>query len=174
MNLHDVKTRLQEHLSDGLVVVVGSGLSCAESLPSMGALADHLLAAVGGGLVGADAANGAAICPLVKAKGPEAALLQKSPTPNLEAAIAATTAALVSEKERSVVTEVFAGTRLLRLTKLVHHLLKPSSGLPIVTTNYDKLVKIAVEEAGLGADTMFYGRFAGTLSERESRLRGKK
>ncbi|MBL0122914.1 MAG: hypothetical protein IPP88_09335 [Betaproteobacteria bacterium] len=92
----------------------------------------------------------------------------------MEAAIAATTAALVSEKERSVVTEVFAGTRLLRLTKLVHHLLKPSSGLPIVTTNYDKLVKIAVEEAGLGADTMFYGRFAGTLSERESRLRGKK
>lgn len=170
MNLHDVKIRLQQHLSDGLVVVVGSGLSCAEGLPGMGALADHLLATVGDGLVGTEAAAWEAIGPLIKANGLEAALLEKPPTAILESAIAAMTAALISERERSVVAEVFAGTRILRLTKLVHHLLKPSSGLPIITTNYDRLVEIAVEEAGLGADTMFFGRFAGTLNERESQL----
>lgn len=35
MDLHGVKTRLQQHLTDGLVLVVGSGLSCAEGLPGM-------------------------------------------------------------------------------------------------------------------------------------------
>ena len=50
MELHEVKTRLQQHLSDGLVMVVGSGLSCAEGLPGMGELADHLHATVGLGL----------------------------------------------------------------------------------------------------------------------------
>lgn len=52
MELHNVKVRLQEHLSDGLVTIVGSGLSCAEGLPGMGELADHLLAEVGAGLEG--------------------------------------------------------------------------------------------------------------------------
>lgn len=170
MNLHEAKTRLQQHLSDGLVTVVGSGLSCAEGLPGMGELADHLAVSVGPGLVGDDAALWAEIAPLIKDKGLEAALHLKPPTPALEAVIASATAGLVSERERSVVTEVFAGTRTLRLTKLMAHLLKPSNGLPIVTTNYDRLVEIAVEEASIGVDTMFVGRFAGTLNERESKL----
>ena len=170
MDIHEVKTRLQQHLSDGLVTVVGSGLSCAEGLPGMGELADHLLATVGPGLGGGELATWAAIAPQVKDKGLEAALLATPPPPGLESAIAAATAALVSERERKVVTEVFAGTRKLRLTKLVGHLLKPSNGLPIVTTNYDRLVEIAVEEAGLGVDTMFVGHFSGMLNERESKL----
>ena len=39
-----------------------------------------------------------------------------------------------------------------------------------MTTNYDRLVEIAAEEAGLGVDTMFVGHFAGALNEKESRL----
>lgn len=170
MHLNEVKTRLQQHLSDGLVTVVGSGLSCAEGLPGMGELADHLRANIGPGLVGDDAAVWAAITPLIMAKGLEAALLERPPTPLVESAIAAATASFVGERERAVVTEIFAGTRKLRLTRLIAHLLKPPNGLPIVTTNYDRLVEIAVEEAGIGVDTMFVGRFAGTLNERESKL----
>lgn len=170
MDLHQVKIRLQQHLSDGLVTVVGSGLSCAEGLPDMDELANHLCASVGPSLVGPDIGAWAEIAPLIQAKGLEAALLEKPPSAGLEAAIATATAELIAGREREVITEVFAGTRILRLTRLIGHLLKPSTGVPIVTTNYDRLVEIAAEEAGLGVDTMFIGRFAGTLSERESRL----
>lgn len=170
MELHNVKVRLQEHLSDGLVTIVGSGLSCAEGLPGMGELASYLLAEVGAGLVGADAVTWASAAPLITSKGLEAALLAVPPTAALEAAISAATGKLIAERERTVVSEVFSGTRKLRLTRLLSHLVKPPTGLTIVTTNYDRLVEIAAEEADIGADTMFVGRFAGQLNESESRM----
>lgn len=170
MNLDEIKRHLQQHLSDGLVTVIGSGLSCAEGLPGMGELADHLSATIGPGLNADDLAAWGSVVPLIKANGLEAALFEKPPPQSLESAIASATANLVSQREREIVAEVFSGTRILRLTKLIAHLLKPLSGLPIVTTNYDRLVEIAVEEAGLGVDTMFVGHFAGTLNEKESRL----
>lgn len=170
MDLHTLKARLQAHLSDGLVTIVGSGLSCAEGLPGMGELADHLLKTVGNALTGADAAAWKAAAELITTKGLEAALLAAPPTPPLEASISAETGQLISERERAVVSELFAGTRTLRLTRLLAHLIKPAIGMVIVTTNYDRLVEIAAEEAGIGADTMFVGRFAGQLNERESRM----
>jgi hypothetical protein len=77
---------------------------------------------------------------------------------------------MIAEREKQVLAGVFDGVRTLRLTRLIGHMIKPSSGLPIVTTNYDRLVEVAVEEAGLGADTMFVGKFAASLDERESKL----
>lgn len=170
MDLHSLKARLQEHLSDGLVTIVGSGLSCAEGLPGMGELANHLLAEVGEGLSGDDAERWAAASALLATKGLEGALLAAPPTPVVEAAISVATGQLISARERAVVAEVFAGKRTLRLTRLLAHLVKPPTGMTIVTTNYDRLIEIAVEEAGIGADTMFVGRFAGQLNERESRM----
>lgn len=170
MDLHSVKVRLQEHLSDGLVTIIGSGLSCAEGLPGMGELATYLLAEVGGSLTGGDATSWASASALIATKGLEAALLAAPPTPAVELAIAAATGKLIAERERVVVSEVFAGKRKLRLTRLLRHLVKPASGLIIVTTNYDRLVEIAAEEANIGADTMFVGRFAGQLNERESQM----
>jgi len=170
MDLHSLKARLQEHLSDGLITIVGSGLSCAEGLPGMGELATHLLARVGQGLSDADAECWTAASALIAAKGLEGALLAAPPTPVVEAAISVATAQLISDRERAVVAEVFSGKRTLRLTRLLAHLVKPPSGMTIVTTNYDRLIEIAVEEAGIGADTMFVGRFAGQLNERESKM----
>jgi hypothetical protein len=136
----------------------------------MGELADHLVATISPDLDSDDASKWETIKPLIATKGLESALLETPPSSTLESAIAAATASFIGERERSVVAEVFAGTRKLQLTRLIAHVLKPSTGLPIVTTNYDRLVEIAVEEAGIGADTMFSGRFAGVLNERESRL----
>lgn len=170
MDLGALKTRLQEHLSDGLVLVIGSGLSCAEGLPGMQELAEHLCATVGPGL-GAEAREAwKNTASLIKSKGLEAALLELAPPAELEAKIATETARLIAARESEVIGAVFAGHRTLRLTRLVPHLLKPPAGLPIVTTNYDRLIEIAVEEANLGADTMFSGRFAAVLNEQESRL----
>src|SRR5690606_6101036 len=160
-NIHDLKMQLQQHLTDGLVTIVGSGLSCAEGLPSMGELATHLDATVTTGLAVADINQWNMISPLLPARGLEAALLEVPPTPGLESAIVARTAELIAARERQIIAEVFSRKRILRFTRLVKHLLKPDTGLPIVTTNYDRLIEIAVEEAGLGVDTLFVGHFAG-------------
>ncbi|HET8554373.1 MAG TPA: SIR2 family protein [Rhodanobacteraceae bacterium] len=170
MALNEIKKHLQGYFSDGLVTIVGSGLSCAEGLPSMGEVADHLCDTIGAGLDAADQAGWAETIPLIKAKGLEYALQERVPTPTLELAITNATASMIADRERQVITSVFNSERQLRLTRLLGHMLKPSFGLPIVTTNYDRLVEVAVEEAGIGADTMFVGRFAGSLNERESKL----
>ena len=136
----------------------------------MGALANHLQATIGPTLSADDAALWKTLSPLIGANGLEAALLQTPPTPTLEAAIVAETVGLIVHSEQDVIAEVFAKKRILRFTRLLKHLLKPSSGIPVVTTNYDRLVEIAAEEAGLGVDTLFVGQFAGHLNERESKL----
>jgi len=42
MDLGELKQHLQEHFTDGLVTIVGSGLSVAEGIPGMRDLATHL------------------------------------------------------------------------------------------------------------------------------------
>ena len=43
MELSALKKQLQKHLGDGLVLVIGSGLSCAEGVPGTGPLGRHLV-----------------------------------------------------------------------------------------------------------------------------------
>ena len=170
LDLHALKLLLQSHLSDGLVTVVGSGLSCAEGLPGMAELANHLSLSVADNLSVSDADCWAALLPVIATQGLESALLTVPPTPGLEAAIVERTADFISLREKAVILEVFNKTRTLRFTRLLSHMIKPAGGIPVITTNYDRLIEIAAEEAGLGADTMFVGHFAGSLNEKESRL----
>ena len=136
----------------------------------MGELATHLDATVRSGLAVAEVDKWNAISRLLSTKGLEAALLEVPPTQGLEIAIVARTAELIAMRERQIIADVFSKKRTLRFTRLVKQLLKPHAGLPIVTTNYDRLIEVAVEEAGLGVDTLFVGYFAGELNEQESRL----
>lgn len=170
MDLHEIKQRLQGHLSDGLVLVVGSGLSCAEGLPSMGTLGAHLRKSLTDSLTGVDATSWESIAALIEAKGLEAALLESLPSQEIESRIVIETGNLVLASERDVIEAVFNGNRILRITKLIRHLRKPNTGLPIITTNYDRLVEVGLEEAGIGVDTLFTGRFAGTINEKFSRF----
>ena len=170
MDLHELKLQLQRHFSDGLLTIVGSGLSCEEGLPGMTELASYLQTVIGGGLTPADADQWAKLGPLISEKGFETALLEITPTPALEMEIVDQTARLIANFEQKIISQVFARKKTLSFTRLLSHLLKPQTGLPVVTTNYDRLVEIAVEEAGLGVDTMFIGHFAGSLNEHESRL----
>lgn len=170
LEIHDLKLLLQRHFTDGLVTIVGSGLSCAEGLPGMGSLAKHLQESFEAGLSNDDKALWAELTPLITVSGLEAALLSKPPSATLEALIVTKTAELIAQHERQIVTNVFQKTRTLRFSRLLRHLLKPSTGLPVITTNYDRLIEIASEEAGLGVDTLFVGQFAGHLNEQESRL----
>lgn len=170
LDISTLKTTIQQHMSDGLVAIVGSGLSCAEGLPSMDALATHLESALGSLLPISLAGEWAAVLPHIHTKGLETALIETPPSADLEEVIRKEVGEIVSKAERNIVSEVFEGGRILRFTRLLKHLLRPSSGLQVVTTNYDRLLEVAVEEAGLGVDTMFAGVFAGQLNERETRL----
>lgn len=136
----------------------------------MADLAAHLQEVVGEGLGSVEAEQWARLSPLIVSKGLEAALLEAPPTAGLEVVIAARTGDFIASRERDIVAEVFRNNRTLRFTRLLRHLVKPEGGLPVVTTNYDRLIEVAAEEAGLGVDTMFVGQFAGSLNETESRL----
>lgn len=168
MELDALKKQLQGHFGDGLALIIGSGLSCAEGVPGMGAIGRHLMAQLPGILSVDDQRLWQQVCPLVVSEGLEAALLKHAPTPSLELAIVQHTGDFIAQAEASIIAEVFSRTRSLRLTKLIPHLLKPGSGIPIITTNYDRLAELACEEAGLGVDTMFSGHFAGRLEPLES------
>lgn len=108
------------------------------------------------------------IFPLIETEGLESALLKIAPTASLEAAIVQSTGNFISEAESAIIAQVFNNTKTLRLTKLLPHLIHPDTGVSIVTTNYDRLIEIAAEEAELGVDTMFCGHFAAKLSPLES------
>ncbi|MFN3677775.1 MAG: SIR2 family protein [Sphingomonas pseudosanguinis] len=169
-DMDELKRHLQSHFTDGLTIVVGSGLSCAEGLPGMGALAAHLQRDVPARLRPEDEGDWREIARLIDAMSLEPALLAKPPGAELERLIVDSTARLIAAHEAAAVAEVFAGNRTLRITRLMSHVLKPDAGLHIVTTNYDRLVEVGVEEAGLGVDTMFSGGFAGRLDEVEARM----
>jgi hypothetical protein len=170
MDLAGLKTAIQQHMSDGLVTIIGSGLSCAEGLPSMAALAAQLEAVLGPLLSGSAATEWASLLPKIGSMGLEPALFSQPPSAELEDAMRKEVGRFIAERERSVVAEVFQGKRVLRFTKLLRHLLRPTTGVQVVTTNYDRLIEVAAEEAGLGVDTMFNGVFAARVNEREARL----
>ncbi len=170
MTLDEIKKRLQGHLSDGLLVVVGSGLSCAEGLPGMPQLAQHLMVAVKTGCSELDETTWSDISLKLLEVGLESSLMNRELSMSLAESISTATGNFIAVEERRVITEIFGGNRELRLTRLLKHVLIPQSGLVIVTTNYDRLVEIAVEEMGAGADTMFAGKLSGLLNERESKF----
>ncbi len=170
MDLDSLKRQLQSHFTDGLVLIVGSGLSCAEGLPGMGQLAAHIRSEVPKSLASDDGAAWFKLEPLLASDGLEGALFKVEISDRLQETISTLTADYVAAAERVVLADVFSGKRSLRLSALIPHLLKTKASLPVVTTNYDRLIEVAFEEAGLGVDSMFVGHFAGKLDETEAAL----
>ena len=134
----------------------------------MNALGSHLVTHLPAMLAEEDNKLWEKIHPHIISEGLEAALLKCAPTASLEAAIVQSTGSFIADAEAIITAEVFRNAKSLRLTKLIPHLLRPDRGIPIVTTNYDRLVELACEEAGLGVDTMFCGYFAAKLDPVES------
>ena len=158
---------VQGHFTDGLVLVIGSGLSSAEGIPGMLPLANHLNSRAG--LLGsADEALWSKIKPAIEKGGLEAALLEYAPTNSLEAWIAQETSDLLMPIERKIISTVFRGKRTLRLTTFLDKVLKPKTGLPILTTNYDRLIEVACEMAGFHVDTTAVGHYAGVFDHARS------
>ena len=134
----------------------------------MPALAVHLNGRAGS-LVGADATLRSEIKAAIDANGGlESALLKHTPTDALEIWIARGTSELLMPKEREIISAVVQGERTPRLTTFLDNVLKPPAGLPILTTNYDRLIEVACEMAGFHVDTTAVGPYAGAFDHARS------
>lgn len=159
---------VQAHFTDGLALVIGSGLSAAEGIPGMPELATHLSESAGT-LTGTDATLWGQIKTVLDAgQGLEAALLNQPPSDTLEVWIARRTCELLMPKERDVMSAVLRGDRSLRLTTFLAKVIKPTNGLPILTPNYDRLIEVACEMAGFHVDTTAVGHYAGAFDHARS------
>lgn len=168
MNYDALVKFIQSHFSDGLVLVVGSGLSAAEGIPGMPELAVHLSSRAHT-LTGSDATLWSEIEKVLKANdGLESALLKHAPSETLEDWIVKRTCELLLPREREIMVAVLAGTRKLRLSTFLSRNLMPASGLPILTPNYDRLIELACEMAGFHVDTTAIGHYAGTFDHERS------
>jgi hypothetical protein len=171
VTIDDVIKFIQGHFTDGLVLVVGSGLSAAEGVPGMPDLAQHLKNGAPT-LNGADTEAWASVRAALDAgKGLEAALQENTPSKPLEAWITAETCKFLLPREREVVTAVVKGNQTLRLTNFVLKVLRPTTGLPILTPNYDRLVEVACEMAGMHVDTTALGDYAAAFDYKRSCMR---
>lgn len=171
MKIDTLKQQLQNHFTDGLVSIIGAGLSSAEGIPGMTELAVHLTDEIPKYVNGKDLDSWKHIVELLdKGLDIEQAMIERSPSENLESCIVKITSDFILHFENRVVNEVLQGDRTLRFTKLLPHLIKPSSGIPIITVNYDRLIELSSEMAGLGVDTLFVGHCFGVFNEKESRM----
>ena len=161
----DAKKFLQRHLQRGTVIVVGSGLSCAEGYSRNGGVI-HTLVCNRPGIagIGVTSSEWDSIASTIRHKGVEAALHEVSINEELTEFIRSETAKLFLSREASVVREVLGGTRTLRLSRLFPHL--PQDGrVQIITTNYDRLIELAAELSGFKVDTKSFGLYYAPFSK---------
>lgn len=166
MDEHALKQKLQNLFSDGLVTIVGSGLSCAEGLPGMADLAQMLIKTMPGNVATEDKVAWDNVSDLLKAgQGLEAALQEVEISPSLTDAIVRATAEFILANEGRALADCLQTHRTLRFARLLRHL-SPTSPkfVEVITPNYDRLIEFAVESAGWGVDTGFIGRLLGQHS----------
>jgi len=171
MSVDEAKKNIQSIFRDGLAVIVGSGLSTAEGLPSMTGLANHLISALDGKLAEPHRSNWEQIsAALSTGVGLEQALTDIEPDEEVLSLIKEETATLFRTNERAIITEVVKEAKFLRFTHLIRAFPPSSAVIPIITTNYDRLLEYACEVRGYCVDSMFVGNYLGKLDRKESTL----
>lgn len=169
---------IQSFFSSNTVLVVGSGLSCAEGLPGMWELAVELIKKVpeelhednlgqwhnikndlldDRGLVKDDA-------------NLEATLLRYPPKAELEVVIRQITTNFIKNSEQQTINKVITGESKLRFSEFIKKFRIPENGLVVICTNYDRLIEIACEVEGIPIDNLFYGKNISVLDEKKSRM----
>lgn len=98
----------------------------------------------------------------------ESALNKVEIDEDLEVQVIELAASLIESHERKVIEAVIAGRIELPLSGLLSHLLTTIRKLTIITTNYDRLIELAAEVAGIDVDTTFYGQILGAFDPRKS------
>lgn len=171
MNIDEIKKYLQDFFNAGVVTIVGSGLSCAEGLPGMGELAKTLIKEIPKNIDESSLSSWENIERELKSgKGLEETLLKHPPTETIESLIISVTSKLIKDKEKEVLSKVISGEKVLKFSNFIHKLSIPNNGLPVITTNYDRLIEVACELQGVPIDNMFFGSTVSKLNEYQSRM----
>ncbi|WP_179288254.1 SIR2 family protein [Shouchella clausii] len=169
---------IQSFFNSNTVLVVGSGLSCAEGLPGMWDLAVELIKKVPEELQEESESqwhnikndlldkNG-----LVKNNANlEATLLKYPPSDELELVIRKITTNFIKYKEQHAIRKVISGENKLRFSRFIRNFRIPETGLVIICTNYDRLIEVACEVERIPIDNLFYGKNISVLDEKKSRM----
>ena len=170
MDLGEIKKKLQEHFTDGLVTVVGSGLSVACGLPSMQELAEELRKQIA--LIEDDDVKeewGQIEEKLLSLVTLEEALRDVAVDNPVIPHIVKITGDFVSTREREVFGRVYNGKMRLPFSAVLPFLSFSSDRINVVTTNYDRLIEVAAEINGFGVDTLFPGQYYGRFNPELSR-----
>lgn len=169
LDLSSVKKLLQDHLQEGLLLVVGTGLSIAEGIPGMWPLGEHLKKVIPSRIASApDTAWADVVAALDAGDNLEAAMGKTNLHATTVDAIVEATARFILEKELQVFERVMSGKRILPFTVFVKHLFKGGKKLHLITPNYDRLIELATEAAGIGVDTRFVGNLFGHSDPKKS------
>lgn len=170
MDTDELKRTLQEHFTDGLVTIIGSGLSAASGLPMMDELADYLLEEMPKRLTGKLKSQWQPIAQrLAGGIGLEPALNNVDADNQLVPDIVELTATLIASREADVICGVCSGNCLLPFSNLLKYLTFHTSRVSVITSNYDRLIEHSAEMAGFGIDTAFVGQYYGRFDPKLSK-----
>ena len=160
--LHELKKWLQAIFTDNLVIIIGSGLSCAEGLPGMGALANRLRERMPQYLNDSDKVTWNTISDCLDLEGLEGALLKHQANEAIETAIIKITAEYVLSEEQKAIHKCIADNKKLKFSYLLPHISASNPKIArVITTNYDRLIEFAAEYENWGVDSMMVGRYWG-------------
>jgi hypothetical protein len=166
MTLDELKLRLQQHLSDGLVTIIGLGLSASHGLPTMGALSEHLRTEIPIHLAGASNSDWDQVeSQLAAGEGLEAALDAIPHGSVLIPMIVNASAALMLAAETKAVEETLLSGKPMPFGALIPHLLHATDSAEVITTNYDRLIEVAVEMAGYRVECAFPSAYYSRLDQ---------
>lgn len=167
----DVYSYVQGLFRSGLVVLVGSGASCAYGLPSMGTLAAHLLTEVPSRTLspaGVSAWNSIADS-LSRGIDLETALGPGTIPDDLAEVLTCAISDVVGTAEGPAIEQILTATTESAFGRLFKHALQVTTRIDVITTNYDRLLEIHAIRAGVRVDSMFYGHTIGRLDSKLSR-----
>lgn len=171
MELNNLKETIQEFFQENTVTIVGSGLSAAEGIPGMSALANYLITEMPKRIQDqsdVDVWSGIST-ELALGKGLESALLEKAPPDGLETAIRDLTASFVGDAEKMIINEVIQRKRVLRFSEYLARFNLRGDGLTVITPNYDRLIEYACEYNKVRVDTMFIGNYLAHFNPNQSK-----
>ena len=166
----NIKKEIQSFFDKGTVTMVGSGLSCAEGLPSMRDLAKKLIEEVPKNI-----RTESHECWLKIEKNLsrdvdlETTLIDNKANSDIESAILKITYELISEKDIQILEEVIKEERELDFSCYLSRFNTDSYDLSVITTNYDLLIEYACEKKRLNYSDSFYGKIISEFSMKEAR-----
>ena len=175
MELDELKKYIQDFFQEGTLTIVGSGLSAAEGIPGMSALAKELIEKMPDKLLNDnEIENWDQIKVLIEEANPEkvdleSALLKISPIESVELNIRMITANFIRIAETKVLEGLICNSQPLRFSSYIDRFNLGKTSINVITTNYDRLIEWACEQNDVRIDTLFVGRYFAKFDPEESK-----